>query len=59
MCTQVYGYASLDSMGRKAPRRFHIVQECLGARRRATPPLGGLTPSGSSCIHPLTQRLLA
>eukprot|EP00959_Pyramimonas_sp_CCMP1952_P059172 1235712-Pyramimonas_sp.AAC.1 len=59
MCMQVYGYASLDSMGRRAFRRFHIVQERLGAGRHATPPLGGFTPSGGSCAHPLTQRLLA
>eukprot|EP00959_Pyramimonas_sp_CCMP1952_P234294 4895514-Pyramimonas_sp.AAC.1 len=35
-------------MGRRSSRRFHIIQKCLGAWRRATPPLGGFTlPSGN------------
>eukprot|EP00959_Pyramimonas_sp_CCMP1952_P346227 7251518-Pyramimonas_sp.AAC.1 len=59
MCMQVYGYASLKSMGRRAPRQFHIAQKCLGAWRHATPPLGRSTLPSGNRAHPLTQRLFA
>eukprot|EP00959_Pyramimonas_sp_CCMP1952_P346226 7251517-Pyramimonas_sp.AAC.1 len=59
MCMQVYGYASRNSMGRRSSRRFHIIQTCVGAWRRATPPLGSSTLPSGNRAHPLTQRLFA
>eukprot|EP00959_Pyramimonas_sp_CCMP1952_P109718 2295038-Pyramimonas_sp.AAC.1 len=59
MCAQVHCHATLNGAGRGTSRGFHVIQKCLGARRRATPPLGGGRLSGGSRAHPLTQRLSA
>eukprot|EP00959_Pyramimonas_sp_CCMP1952_P111768 2337766-Pyramimonas_sp.AAC.1 len=59
MYMQVYGYASLISMGRRSPRRFHIIQKCLGAWRHATPPLGVFALPSGNRAHPPIQRLFA
>eukprot|EP00959_Pyramimonas_sp_CCMP1952_P259458 5424692-Pyramimonas_sp.AAC.1 len=48
MCMQVYFYATLNRLGRRTPRRFHIAQTCLGARRHATPPLRSCRLPGGS-----------
>eukprot|EP00959_Pyramimonas_sp_CCMP1952_P244212 5105111-Pyramimonas_sp.AAC.1 len=59
MCVQVYCYATPNGMGRRTSRGPHVMQKCLGARRRATPTLGSDGLSGGNRAHPLTQRLSA